>query len=207
MCLSGLSTATTNANNEKFLKWLEKIICAHSVLTAFVRAQNITTKKTRMVSSTVIKNFIITSWVPFVKGQNGTTWFLGKPFIDVHQNNALVQSTIPIKTLPAKNIVCVSHPSFSSDLVPCDFFLSPKNKTALRGKNFEAVRTLNANNYCVQRKKWSLYQLTNEENIELVQLYFNYISPCINGNSLPSWFPSTQIRLKVFELSSIESVH
>ena len=58
----------------------------------------------------------------------------------LHHDNAL-----SVKRYLAKNNVPVmEQPPYSSDLAPCDFFLSPKIKSALKGTRFESVDAVKA---------------------------------------------------------------
>ena len=46
--------------------------------------------------------------------------------------------------LAKNNIPVMEHPSYSPDLTPCDFFLFPKIKFALKGTRFESVDAVKA---------------------------------------------------------------
>ncbi|KAL4120451.1 hypothetical protein QTP88_013142 [Uroleucon formosanum] len=72
------------------------------------------------------------------KWRNGT-WFL-------HHDNAPAHSALSIREFLAdKKIPVVPHPSYSSDLAPCDFFLFPRLKSALKGQRFQDVEEIKAN--------------------------------------------------------------
>ena len=59
----------------------------------------------------------------------------------LHHDNAL-----SVKRYLAKNnIPVMEHPPYSPDLAPCDFFLFPKIKSALKGTRFESVDAVKAN--------------------------------------------------------------
>jgi [histone H3]-lysine36 N-dimethyltransferase SETMAR len=47
--------------------------------------------------------------------------------------------------LADKKIPVVSHPPYSPDLAPCDYFLFPKLKFALKGQRFQDVDEIKAN--------------------------------------------------------------
>lgn len=67
------------------------------------------------------------------------TWFL-------HHDNAPAHSALSIREfLAEKKISVVPHPSYSSDLAPCDFFLFPRLKSALKGQRFQDVEEIKAN--------------------------------------------------------------
>jgi hypothetical protein len=44
--------------------------------------------------------------------------------------------------LAKQGIPVLSHPPYSRDLVPADFFLFPKLKTAMKGMKFEALSSI-----------------------------------------------------------------
>jgi len=50
-----------------------------------------------------------------------------------HHNNALVHNAFRVREFLAKNsITKMDHPPYSPDLAPCDFWLFPKLKNALK---------------------------------------------------------------------------
>jgi hypothetical protein len=58
----------------------------------------------------------------------------------LHHINAPADSAHTVQQFLAKyDITVVSQPSYSPDLAPCDFFLFPKIKMALKGKHFQDV--------------------------------------------------------------------
>jgi len=58
----------------------------------------------------------------------------------LHQDNALAHNAFSIKQFLAnKRILILEHPSFSPDQAPCDFYLFPKLKTALKGTRFQTI--------------------------------------------------------------------
>lgn len=64
------------------------------------------------------------------------TWIL-------HQDNAPAHNALSVKTFLANhNIPILDHPPYSPDLAPCDFFLFPKVKSALKGTRFESVEAV-----------------------------------------------------------------
>lgn len=67
------------------------------------------------------------------------TWFL-------HHDNAPAHSALSIREfLAEKKIPVVPHPPYSPDLAPCDFFLFPRLKSALKGQRFQDVEEIKAN--------------------------------------------------------------
>jgi histone-lysine N-methyltransferase SETMAR len=67
------------------------------------------------------------------------SWFL------LH-DNAPSHSALVVKTFLAKHdVVEISHPPYSPDLAPADFFLFPSVKTALQWKRFQDVEDIKKN--------------------------------------------------------------
>jgi len=63
----------------------------------------------------------------------------------LHHDNAPAHNALSVKRYLAKNnIPVMEHPPYSPDLAPCDFFLFPKIKSALKGTRFESVDTVKA---------------------------------------------------------------
>jgi hypothetical protein len=68
-----------------------------------------------------------------------SSWFL------LH-DKAPSHSTLVVKIFLANHgVVEISHPSYSPDLEPLDFFLLPTVKTALKGKRFQDVEDIKKN--------------------------------------------------------------
>jgi hypothetical protein len=75
------------------------------------------------------------SWVRPQFRAEGSWFFL--------HDNAPSHSALVVKTFLAKHgVVEISHPPYSPDLAPADFFLFPTVKTALNGKRFRMLKTL-----------------------------------------------------------------
>lgn len=61
----------------------------------------------------------------------------------LHQDNAPAHSALSVKRFLAKfSIPVLDHPPYSPDLAPCDFYLFPKVKSALKGTRFESVEAV-----------------------------------------------------------------
>ena len=55
----------------------------------------------------------------------------------LHHDNALAHDALRVREFLAKNsITKTDHPLYSPDLAPCDFWLFPKLKNALKGQKF-----------------------------------------------------------------------
>ena len=66
------------------------------------------------------------------------TWLL-------HHDNAPSHTSVLTHQFLAKNkIAVISHPPYSSDLAPCNFFLSPKMKLKLKGRRFDTIEEIQA---------------------------------------------------------------
>jgi hypothetical protein len=60
-------------------------------------------------------------------------WFL-------HHNNSAAHSVLSVQEFLARNcITAVLHHPYSLDLAPCDFFLFPHLKLALKGRRFDII--------------------------------------------------------------------
>lgn len=61
----------------------------------------------------------------------------------LHQDNAPAHSALSVQTFLAKHgIPVLRHAPYSPDLAPCDFYLFPKVKSALKGTRFESVEAV-----------------------------------------------------------------
>ena len=63
----------------------------------------------------------------------------------LHQDNSPAHNDLFVKSFLTKHkITVLEHLLYSPDLVPCDFFLFPKIKSALKGTRFESVDAMKA---------------------------------------------------------------
>ena len=63
----------------------------------------------------------------------------------LNQDNAPAHNALAVKTFLTKHkITVLEHPLYSPGLSPCDFFLFPEIKSALRGTRFESIDTVKA---------------------------------------------------------------
>jgi len=63
----------------------------------------------------------------------------------LHHDKAPAHKALSVKRCLAKNkIPVMEHPPYSPDLAPCDFFLFPKIKSALKGTRFVSVDAVKA---------------------------------------------------------------
>jgi histone-lysine N-methyltransferase SETMAR len=89
---------------------------------------------------TVTANWYCTSCLPAVfeelKKRRPKTGLRG---IHVHHDNASAHTAArTLEFLAQNNVQLVSHPPYSQDLAPCDFFLFPRMKNELRGQRFSS---------------------------------------------------------------------
>lgn len=64
----------------------------------------------------------------------------------LHHDNAPAHSSHLVQAFLAKHgVVQVPQPPYSPDMAPCDFFLFPKMKTALKGKRFQSREEIKVN--------------------------------------------------------------
>ncbi|KAL4090659.1 hypothetical protein QTP88_025453 [Uroleucon formosanum] len=101
------------------------------------------------------------------------TWFL-------HHDNAPAHSALSIREFLAdKKIPVVPHPPYSPDLAPCDFFLFPKLKFALKGQRFQDVEEIKANTAA------ELKVLTSEQFQRTFEKWQDRWNHCILANLQP----------------------
>lgn len=63
----------------------------------------------------------------------------------LHHDNAPPHTSILVRNfLDKNNTSLIEQPPYSPDLAPCDFFLFPKMKKALKGKHFETIEEIKA---------------------------------------------------------------
>ncbi|VVC37276.1 Transposase, type 1 [Cinara cedri] len=61
----------------------------------------------------------------------------------LHQDNAPAHNALSVKQyLAGKRTPVLKHAPYSPDLAPCDFFLFPKIKSALKGTRFESMEAV-----------------------------------------------------------------
>jgi len=72
-----------------------------------------------------------------VRREIANTWLL-------HHDNAPSHTSFAVREFLAQHITTLSHPPYSPDLAPCDFFLFPKLKTHLKGHHFGTAENVEA---------------------------------------------------------------
>ena len=67
----------------------------------------------------------------------------------LHHDNAPAHSSNLVQQFLAKHkIVQLRLPAYSPDIAPCDFWMFPKLKMALKGKQFDDIKTIQSNATC-----------------------------------------------------------
>ncbi|KAG5321996.1 MOS1T transposase, partial [Acromyrmex heyeri] len=78
----------------------------------------------------------------------------------LHQDNAPAHNALSVKRyLAARGTPVLEHAPYSPDLAPCDFFLFPKIKSALKGTRFESMEE-------VKRKSAELLNVLTKEDFQ-----------------------------------------
>ena len=62
-----------------------------------------------------------------------------------HDNAPAHSSDLVQQFLAKHKIVKFRQPPYSSDIAPCDFWMFPKSKQALKGKRFDDMETIQSN--------------------------------------------------------------
>jgi len=63
----------------------------------------------------------------------------------LHHDIAPAHTSLVVRHfLTSKNITVISHPLYSPDLTPCDFFVFPKMKLRLKGRRFDTTEEIHA---------------------------------------------------------------
>lgn len=95
----------------------------------------------------------------------------------LHQDNASAHTAKQTMSfLDSEEVELVTHPPYSPDLAPCDFFIFPKIKDLMRGKTFaepeEAVLAFNEHVKNIPSDQWSL----------CFQKWFERMKKCLKCN-------------------------
>ena len=77
----------------------------------------------------------------------------------LHHNNARAHTTLSVREfLATKQITVLEHPAYSPDLAPSKFFLFPKIKEILKGRNFDDIDDIRSNTAAalkaIQQNQW-----------------------------------------------------
>ena len=72
----------------------------------------------------------------------------------------------------------VTHPPYSLDLAPCDFFLIPRMKKNLKGKRFDSVEAVKT------ASQWVLDDIKVEEFQKCFEQWEGRLDKCINSDGV-----------------------
>ena len=93
----------------------------------------------------------------------------------IHHDNASAHKvTQTIEYLGTQRVKLMGHPAYSPDLSPCDFWLFPKIKEKLRGKEFQDINELHA---AVQEQ---MDGLQKEDFYQCYEQWFERMNKCIS---------------------------
>lgn len=107
-----------------------------------------------------------------VRQKRPDLWATGEWFL--HQNNALAHSAIVVRQFLTKNgMITVSHPPYSPDMAPCDFFLFPRMKKNMKGKRFEDIDEV------IRKTRAELKGITSEEFSDCFKKWKTRLDKCI----------------------------
>jgi hypothetical protein len=80
----------------------------------------------------------------------------------------------------------ISHPLYSQDLAPCDFFLFPKMKLKLKGRRFDTIEEIQVES---QRM---LYTLTEKDFQEAIKTLRSRCDRCLHAEH--NYFEGVSVR-------------
>ncbi|VVC29679.1 Protein-tyrosine phosphatase-like,Dual specificity/tyrosine protein phosphatase, N- [Cinara cedri] len=110
-----------------------------------------------------------------VRDKRPNLWQSGEWFF--HHDNASAHTAISVRQFYTKNyMIPLSHPPFSPDLAPCDFFLFPRMKRYLKGKHSVEV------NEVEQKTLEVLKDIKENEFQRCFEQWEMRLEECINSN-------------------------
>jgi len=93
-----------------------------------------------------------------------------------HDNASSHTAKRTIDYLKEKNLESMSHPPYSPDLAPCDFYLFPQIKNKLRGQRFSSPDA------AVDAYKNAVFEVTSAEWNKCFQTWFDRMQKCIDAH-------------------------
>ena len=91
-----------------------------------------------------------------------------------HDNASAHRAAQTMEYLDVQRVKLMGHPAYSLDLSPCDFWLFPKIKEQLRGKNFQDI---NERHDAVQEQ---IDGLEKEDFYQCYEKWFERMNKCIS---------------------------
>lgn len=102
-------------------------------------------------------------------------WQSGEWFF--HHDNAPAHTALSVRRFLTKNgMTTVSHPPYSPDLAPCDFFLFPRMKRDMKGKRFADIDEVK------KKTTEALAGITKDEFKKCFENWNKRLDKCINSN-------------------------
>jgi len=110
-----------------------------------------------------------------VRRKRPDLWRSGDWFL--HHDNAPAHTALSVRQfLTSQGMTLIPHPPYSPDLAPCDFFLFPRMKRAMKGKRFADVEAVKATSQKV------LEDITLEEFQKCFAEWKKRLDKCIASN-------------------------
>lgn len=95
----------------------------------------------------------------------------------LHHDNAPAHAALRVhEFLASKSIATLDHPPYSPDLAPCDFWLFPKLKIALKGQRFDDITAIQ------QEANTILRNIPNEEFKNCFEQWKHRMAKCVSEN-------------------------
>ena len=118
------------------LDTIAHVLCGHCIQNDWVsRAMNL------HQSLCEVWTFLCTNYLMIQKPQ---LWATGD--WQLHHDNVPTHASHLLQSVLAKHLITqMTQPRYSSDLVPCNFWLFPKLKSHLKGKRFQTVNEIQEN--------------------------------------------------------------
>jgi transposase len=94
----------------------------------------------------------------------------------LHHDNALAHDALAVREfLAKKSIMKLHHPPYSPDLAPCDFWIFPKLKTALKGHRFSDIADIKGHSMTI------LHSILEEEFQKCFEQCKHRLTKCIGA--------------------------
>ena len=145
-------------------------------------------------------SFNISLWKLFRWFRRPQLWATGD--WQLHHNNAPAHASHLMQSFLVKHqITQVTQPSYSPDLVPCDFWLFPKLKSPLKWKRFQTISEIQENTMgqlmAIRRTVWGPKVPTlkgTEASLSYVQCFLYLVSSSVSVSIFifHGWIPSGQ---------------
>ena len=157
----------------------------------------------------VEQQICIKFWVKLEHSSEDTIWMIHRLKLwatgdwQLHHNKVTVHASRLMQFVVETSITQVTQPPESPDLVPCDFWCSPKLKSPLKGKRFQTINEIQENTMgqlmAIGRTVWGPKVPTlkgTKASLSYVQCFLYLVSSSINVSIfiLHGWVPSGQTK-------------